>query len=537
MLEIVRNHYYEDHPEEISMDNEGRLSMPQILEARMHVGFHNSFNFVQPPTIINLLRSNQDENVETSLEFLGNIKLDYLRGTGIELVFGVEYKILISVKGVKDEKGGFTKLVERLSPGTVTKESSEIFGIEKFVTVGWSHCTLNEIGSIQKITLDSGCKPNPFSSLIYRAHTETYNYDRDPEQDPDTVSSIFAFKPLPLELEYIVQEGNGTALPTPAASVPATVKMLNEPDTPIVPPPRAITPEMRVAIEEQPEAEDVQEVLASKSDGFSPLPALPSSGLKNVLSRIEKSRLFHAGFENAYDEKGKLPTVIEVSALDELPVCDIKAELNDQRDNEVTLQFMALTFTEDYKDKMAVDLPKSVSFSFQFYTFPNVSTERLAIYTGSLPPNYQKSPQHNRRSSSPAKKTGGLEQTNPSYSSDTLNNTLTDSWPGIFYRIEQDGRPACNFRFNIVDKAAGLSMQFNVDRQTRKSCSNVRYGATSFPFYLDDKQLYLDMWDGDSLHYLGTACVDLKSALRQGKDGVSFEDDVDIMWHEVHFSF
>ena len=77
MLEIVRNHYYEDHPEEISMDNEGRLSMPQILEARMHVGFHNSFNFVQPPTIINLLRSNQDENVETSLEFLGNIKLDF----------------------------------------------------------------------------------------------------------------------------------------------------------------------------------------------------------------------------------------------------------------------------------------------------------------------------------------------------------------------------------------------------------------------------------------------------------------------------
>jgi hypothetical protein len=89
------------------------------------------------------------------------------------------------------------------------------------------------------------------------------------------------------------------------------------------------------------------------------------------------------------------------------------------------------------------------------------------------------------------------------------------------------------FSLTIVDRAAGLSMQFNVDRQTRKSCSNVRYGATSFPFYLDDKHLYIDMWDGDSLLYLGTACVDLKCALRQGKDGVSFEDDVDIMWNEV----
>jgi nephrocystin-4 len=444
MLETVRNHYYEEHPEEISIDNEGELAMPQIVEARMHVGFHNSFNFVQPPIIINLLRNSQEENTEKSLEFLGNIKLEYLHDAGIELVFGVEYKILISVKGFKEEKGGFTKLVERLSTPTRVKEADEIYGIEKFATVGWSHCSLNNMGTAQKITLDSGSKPNPFSSLIYHANTQTYKLDRERlDVEPDS-----AYKPLPLELEYLIQNETAASVPSPVLNLPVTVEKLVE-TTFIEPTPRPITPAKQVIIEEEIlEIEEVAEVLVIKNDEFSPLPALPSPGFKNVLSRIQKSRLFHAGFEKFYDENGKLPTVIEVSSLDDRLKCDIDLELKDQRDNEVTLQFMALTLTDDFKSKMAGDLPSSVTFSFQFYTFPNISTERLKIYTGSLPPNYQKAPQHNRSSTSPLKKNSGLENTNHAYSSDTINNTEPESWPGIFYRIEQDGRPACNTWLN-----------------------------------------------------------------------------------------
>jgi hypothetical protein len=225
----------------------------------------------------------------------------------------------------------------------------------------------------------------------------------------------------------------------------STIEKKTAENSPIESAPRPITPAKQVTIEEEVfEIEEVAEILVNKNDEFSPLPALPSPGFKNVLSRIQKSRLFHAGFEKFYDENGKLPTIIEVSSLDERLKCDIDLELKDQRDNEVTLQFMALTLTDDFKSKMAGDLPSSVTFSFQFYTFPNISTERLKIYTGSLPPNYQKASEHNRSSTFPLKKTSGLENTKNAYSSGTINNTEPESWPGIFYRIEQDGRPACN---------------------------------------------------------------------------------------------
>lgn len=85
----------------------------------------------------------------------------------------------------------------------------------------------------------------------------------------------------------------------------------------------------------------------------------------------------------------------------------------------------------------------------------------------------------------------------------------------------------------LDDRPSGISIQFNVDSHTRKSCANIRYGATSFPYYMDQKQLYIDVWDGSSLLHLGTACVDLKMGLRQGRPAVTVDHEVDIMWHEV----
>ncbi|KAJ3342983.1 Nephrocystin-4 [Kappamyces sp. JEL0680] len=135
-----------------------------------------------------------------------------------------------------------------------------------------------------------------------------------------------------------------------------------------------------------------------------------------------------------------------------------------------------------------------------------MSTERLKLYPGPLPPTYQ-SHSHQRTSS-------------------RQSTTERDEiWPGILYRLEQDGRPA-------YDRPAGLSVQFHIDGATRKSCANTRYGASSFPVYMEQKQLFIDVWDGDSLLLLGTACVDLKAALRQGRSSVSVDEDVDITWNE-----
>jgi nephrocystin-4 len=51
---------------------------------------------------------------------------------------------------------------------------------------------------------------------------------------------------------------------------------------------------------------------------------------------------------------------------------------------------------------------------------------------------------------------------------------------------------------------------------------------------MDQKQLYVDVWNGDSLLLLGTACVDLKMGLRQGKPAIIVDQDIDIIWSEVY---
>lgn len=50
------------------------------------------------------------------------------------------------------------------------------------------------------------------------------------------------------------------------------------------------------------------------------------------------------------------------------------------------------------------------------------------------------------------------------------------------------------------------------------------------------KKLFIDVWDGDSLLHLGTACVDLRTCLRQGRKGITTEDDVEIVFHNVFFT-
>lgn len=54
-----------------------------------------------------------------------------------------------------------------------------------------------------------------------------------------------------------------------------------------------------------------------------------------------------------------------------------------------------------------------------------------------------------------------------------------------------------------------------------------------FPEYMKENYLHIDLWDGESLLYLGSSSVQLKPALRQGKTGISFEDDVDVVYEDV----
>ena len=54
----------------------------------------------------------------------------------------------------------------------------------------------------------------------------------------------------------------------------------------------------------------------------------------------------------------------------------------------------------------------------------------------------------------------------------------------------------------------------------------------AFQHYMARNQLYVDVWDADSLLHVGTGCLDLRAGLRQRKSAVYFEDNIDIIWSE-----
>jgi hypothetical protein len=164
-----------------------------------------------------------------------------------------------------------------------------------------------------------------------------------------------------------------------------------------------------------------------------------------------------------------------------------------------------------------------------------MTTEKVKVFTGSLPPNYEKTPQtsHIRASSMPQNHDRKWSHiSSKSFTSTTTNKESDIQWPAIFYRFEPDGRPACEQLLILDDHPPGLSNQFLVDPHNEVCSETMRYGQLAFPYYMAQKQLYIDIWDGDTLLHIGTSCLDLKPSLRQGKPGVTVFEDIEIIWQQ-----
>ena len=85
---------------------------------------------------------------------------------------------------------------------------------------------------------------------------------------------------------------------------------------------------------------------------------------------------------------------------------------------------------------------------------------------------------------------------------------------------------------NVDDHNPGLKNEFTVDQHSEVFSDTKRYGIHAFPNYMAQKQLFIDVWDGESLMYLGTCCLNLRPGMRQQKPGISLDDDLEIVWHQ-----
>ena len=227
------------------------------------------------------------------------------------------------------------------------------------------------------------------------------------------------------------------------------------------------------------------------------VPNIKEWELPQLPNRIESARLRTAKFECYTDENGNLP-VDTTSSEGKSPI-DYKIEIDDPRSNRVIVQVMGVTFNDDYIALNDGVVPDSLYFDFKFYKSQSTTTDRAKLYLGKeLPPQVELKP----------KKIEILY------------------WPGILYRMN------ASVRTQLLE-SPGLALQFDVMKEKATSKANFRAGSASFVYYMHQKELILNIWDGDSLLLVGKAHVSLWKAIRQGRDAVSFESHVDVLSQKI----
>ncbi|XP_041378583.1 nephrocystin-4-like [Gigantopelta aegis] len=200
------------------------------------------------------------------------------------------------------------------------------------------------------------------------------------------------------------------------------------------------------------------------------------------LSRACYAQLYASGFPPILDRNGDPPEIVDPSTP--LPFIMTKEMSDPLQCNEIIFQFLA--FSKFYNTILGGSNKTSgtVFFTFQFYRFPQVTTERLLL---------------------------GKPQTNLT--------TDPNSMPFILQRIDQDG--------TVIDGQPGLQIKYYVDPSFLKPGEN-----QLFLQYLYHQTLHLDVWDGDSLLLLGSSAIDLKCLLRGGNEAVQATIEMDVITTE-----
>ncbi|XP_043779233.1 nephrocystin-4 isoform X7 [Cervus elaphus] len=200
-----------------------------------------------------------------------------------------------------------------------------------------------------------------------------------------------------------------------------------------------------------------------------------SSGGK--LSRASLALLQSAGFPEILDAN-KQPAEA-VSPTDPVKFSPQKEESDCLQGNEIVLQFLA--FSRVPQDEQAAPWPQTVYFTFQFYCFPPETTPRLQLVE-----------------LADAGKSGSA------------------SLSHILAQIQKDG--------SFDAGSPGFQQKYLVDP------GFLRPGEQRwFARYLAMQTLQIDVWDGDSLLLVGSAAVQLKHLLRQGRPAVQVSHELEVV--------
>lgn len=215
-------------------------------------------------------------------------------------------------------------------------------------------------------------------------------------------------------------------------------------------------------------------------------PAVPTPQVLDAptseLSRASKTLLTRYGYMESHDKPpGSPPNNQKTHDTSssrkkvELVAKSIEIELNDPfKANEVRFHFAAYKALGPGTQQSPV--PSRVYFTFQFYHFPATRSETLRL------------------------------------SKAFSNGASDDTHTFLLMRDALANKPA-------------MAIQFDVDTTASMNPLETRH----FAEYLKWHNLYVDVWDADSLFQLGTLVIPLHELLRQGNNVKKFQAEVDIL--------
>jgi Ca2+-binding EF-hand superfamily protein len=200
--------------------------------------------------------------------------------------------------------------------------------------------------------------------------------------------------------------------------------------------------------------------------------------LATELTRASKTFLSRNGFTDVLSDSVSGGASVKRIPLPSRRNVDLDVELSDPlTGHEITFQFAAFRTAEG----LNIPQPRTVYFTFQFFNNLPTRTERMVLASGGDAFLNARAP-------------GSL------------------SMPRVLIREDRHGR-------NIPS----LAIKYHIDTST------IPGETRDFAEYLGMKTLFIEVWDGDSLHQIGTVAVELQQLLRQGDPVVKSALEYDVI--------
>ncbi|XP_076022240.1 nephrocystin-4 [Genypterus blacodes] len=197
----------------------------------------------------------------------------------------------------------------------------------------------------------------------------------------------------------------------------------------------------------------------------------------SVTSRSSLAHLYSAGFPDIVDWSGQVAEVLDPT---EPVLFDPQREEADPLLGNLLL-FQFLAFSRIHTAGVSPDWPDNIYFTFQFYRFPAVTSQKLKIVTN-----------------------------------DKVQQKASDPLPCVLASINRDG--------TVDSGCPGLQVQFRVDDAFLKP-GEKRW----FLRYLALHSMRIDIWNSNSLLLIGSTAIELKYMLRQGKTAVQALHEVEVL--------